>query len=100
MFQISYPAERNGHPMIIQICVGSSCHIKGSHRIVELMNKAIDDYGLQDEIILTGSFCIGRCNPIGVTIQIDDDIHSGITPENFKDFFTANVLSVIQNERI
>ena len=100
MFQISYPAERNGHPMIIQICVGSSCHIKGSYRIVELMNKAIDDYGLQDEIILTGSFCIGRCNPIGVTVQVDDDIHTGVTPENFKDFFTANVLSVIQNERI
>ena len=86
--------------MIIQICVGSSCHIKGSYRIVELMNKAIDDYGLQDEIILTGSLCIGRCNPIGVTIQIDDDIHTGITPENFKDFFTEHVLSVIQNERI
>jgi NADH:ubiquinone oxidoreductase subunit E len=86
--------------MIIQTCVGSACHIKGSHRIVELMNKAIDDYGLQDEIILTGSFCIGRCNPIGVTVQVDDDIHTGVTPENFKDFFTANVLSVIQNERI
>ena len=86
--------------MIIQICVGSACHIKGSPRIVELMNKAIDDYGLQDEIILTGSFCIGRCNPIGVTIQVDDDIHTGVTPENFKDFFTKNVLSVIQNERI
>jgi NADH:ubiquinone oxidoreductase subunit E len=86
--------------MIIQICVGSACHIKGSHRIVELMNKAIDDYGLQDEIILTGSFCIGRCNPIGVTVQVDDDIYTGVTPENFKDFFTANVLSVIQNERI
>ena len=86
--------------MIIQICVGSACHIKDSHRIVELMNKAIDDYGLQDEIILTGSFCIGRCNPIGVTVQVDDDIHTGVTPENFKDFFTANVLSVIQNERI
>jgi NADH:ubiquinone oxidoreductase subunit E len=86
--------------MIIQICVGSACHIKGSPRIVELMNKAIDDYGLQDEIILTGSFCIGRCNPVGVTIQVDDDIHTGVTPENFKDFFTKNVLSVIQNERI
>ena len=81
--------------MIIQICVGSACHIKGSHRIVELMNKAIDDYGLQDEIILTGSFCIGRCNPVGVTIQVDDDIHTGVTPEGFKDFFNENVLSVI-----
>ena len=64
------------------------------------MNKAIDDYGLQDEIVLTGSFCIGRCNPIGVTVQVDDEIHTGITTENFKDFFNENILSGIQNERI
>ena len=46
--------------MIIQICVGSDCHITGSYRIVELMNKAVNDYGLQDEVTLAGSFCIGR----------------------------------------
>ena len=86
--------------MIIQICVGSACHIKGSYRIVELMNKAVNDYGLQDEVTLAGSFCIGRCNPVGVTVQVDDDIHTGITPENFKDFFNENVLSVLQNERM
>ena len=86
--------------MIIQICVGSACHIKGSYRIVELMNKAVNDYGLQDEVTLAGSFCIGRCNPVGVTVQVDDDIHTGITPENFKDFFYENVLSVLQNERM
>lgn len=81
--------------MIIQICVGSACHIKGSYRIVELMNKAIETYGLQDEIVLTGSFCIGRCNPLGVTVQVDDEIHTGITTENFKDFFNENILSAI-----
>ena len=86
--------------MIIQICVGSACHIKGSYRIVELMNKAIETYGLQDDIVLTGSFCIGRCNPIGVPVQVDDAIHTGITTENFKDFFNENILSAIQNERI
>lgn len=85
--------------MIIQICVGSSCHIKGSPEIVELLQKAVVEYNLDDEVTLAGSFCIGKCNRTGVTIQIDDDIHTGITTENFKEFFKENVLDVINGER-
>ena len=29
--------------MIIQICVGSSCHLKGSADIVQLMQKAVEE---------------------------------------------------------
>ena len=79
--------------MIIQICVGSSCHLKGSPEIVELLQKAVAENHIEDEITLAGSFCIGKCNRVGVTIQIDDDIHTGVTKENFKEFFQENVLS-------
>ncbi|MBQ8504163.1 MAG: NAD(P)H-dependent oxidoreductase subunit E [Clostridia bacterium] len=84
--------------MIIQVCVGSSCHLKGSQDIVELLEKAVADYHLEDEITLAGSFCIGKCNRIGVTVQVDDDIHVGITRENFKEFFTENVLNKFAKE--
>ena len=82
--------------MIIQVCVGSSCHLKGSPEIVELLQKAVEEYQLQDEITLVGSFCIGKCNRIGVTLQVDDDIHTGITRENFKEFFNENVLNKLE----
>ena len=82
--------------MIIQICVGSSCHLKGSAEIVELLQKAIAEYNLDDQITLAGSFCTGKCNRSGVTVQIDDDIHTGITKENFKEFFKENVLDVLK----
>lgn len=85
--------------MIIQVCVGSSCHIKGSPEIVELFQKAFENHHLEDEVTLAGSFCIGKCNRIGVTVQIDDDIHTGVTKENFKEFFTENVLKEIQSKR-
>ena len=85
--------------MIIQICVGSSCHIKGSPEIVELLQSAVEEYGLKDEITLAGSFCTGKCNRVGVTVQINDDVHVGITRENFRDFFKTNILDVIENER-
>ena len=82
--------------MIIQICVGSSCHLKGSPEIVELLQKAVAEYQLENEVTLSGSFCIGKCNRVGVTVQIDDDIHVGITKENFKDFFTEHVLQKLR----
>lgn len=82
--------------MIIQICVGSSCHLKGSQDIVELLQKAIEEYHLENEITLAGSFCIGKCNRIGVTVQVDDDIYTGVTKEGFKEFFKENVLNKIE----
>ena len=44
--------------MIIQVCVGSACHLKGSPEIVELIQKAVEENHLKDEITLVGSFCI------------------------------------------
>ena len=85
--------------MIIQICVGSSCHLKGSPEIVELLKNAVDEYQLGDEVTLAGSFCIGKCNRVGVTVQVDDEIHVGVTKENFKEFFKEKVLDVLAKER-
>lgn len=82
--------------MIIQICVGSSCHIKGSAEIVELLQTAVAEHNLSDEITLAGSFCVGKCNRVGVTVQVDDEIHTGITKENFREFFKEIVLDVIE----
>ena len=84
--------------MIIQICVGSSCHLKGSPEIVEFLQKAVNDYDLEDDVTLAGSFCIGKCNRVGVTIQIDDEICTGVTKENIKELFEEKVLRKIRNE--
>ena len=78
--------------MIVQICVGSSCHLKGSEEIVELFQKAVETHHLEQEITLVGSFCIGKCNRIGVTVQVDDDVYTGITRETFQEFFKEKVL--------
>ena len=84
----------------VQICVGSSCHLKGSQDIVELFQKAIETHHIEDDIVLSGSFCIGKCNREGVTVQVNDDVHVGITRENFSEFFKKNILDVIESERV
>ena len=82
--------------VIVQVCVGSSCHLKGSSEIVELLERAVEEHGIQDDVVLTGSFCIGKCNRVGVTVQVNDDVHVGITVENFSDFFRNNILSLVK----
>lgn len=83
--------------MIIQICVGSSCHLKGSHELVEKLQKAVEQYKLESEVTLAGSFCVGKCNRVGVTVQVDDETITGVTPEGFDEFFKKYVLDRLKS---
>ncbi len=78
--------------MIIQVCVGSSCHLKGSAEVVEKLQKAVEEHNLSDDVTLVGSFCIGKCSRAGVTVQVDEDVHTGITAENCMEFFKNHIL--------
>ena len=86
--------------VFVQVCVGSSCHLKGSQDIVELLEAAVERYQLEDEVVLSGSFCIGKCNRVGVAVQVNDDVHVGVTRENFREFFKNHILDVVENERM
>ena len=85
--------------LFIQVCVGSSCHLKGSQEVIELLQEAVAENNIEDEVVLSGSFCIGKCNRVGVTVQVNDDVHVGVTRENFREFFKKNILDVIESER-
>ena len=80
----------------VKICVGSSCHLKGSEKLVELFQKAIEENSLQGQIDLAGSFCTGKCNRTGVTVTLNDKIYTGITPDNFNSFFNSKVLQLVK----
>ena len=86
--------------MIVQICVGSSCHLKGSEKLVEMFQSKIADCKLDGDITLAGSFCTGKCNREGVTVMVDDVIYTGVTPENFNSFFEDRILKPLSSERM
>lgn len=77
--------------MNIYICVGSSCHIKGSYDIIQLMKEAITVNHLEEKINLSAAFCLGKCTD-GVSVKINDDIICGVSRENFSEFFLQQVL--------
>ena len=76
--------------MQITVCIGSSCHIKGSRQVVEQLQYLIKQKGVGDKIELGGTFCMGKCQQ-GVCVTVDDEFYS-VSPETVGDFFTNTVL--------
>ena len=78
--------------MDVLICIGSSCHLKGSPQIIELMKENLEKNGLTDKVNLGGSFCFGQCASGGVTIKVGEKVICGVTVENFDQIFRENIL--------
>lgn len=81
--------------MTVLVCVGSSCHLKGSYEVIELFKKKISEEHLEDKVLLKGSFCLGQCGVAGVSVQVDDEIITGVTPKNFDKVFNDYILSKV-----
>ncbi len=75
--------------MDIKICIGSSCHLKGSKLVVEKFQELIKKNGLQNKINLSGAFCMSKCQE-GVCVSVDDNIHS-VKPETAEMFFEKEI---------
>ena len=79
-----------GKIMKVTVCIGSSCHIKGSRQVVEQLQKLISENNLSEKVELGGTFCLGNCQK-GVCVMVDDTFHS-VSPETVSEFF-ANEIS-------
>lgn len=77
----------------ITVCIGSSCHIKGSRQVVEQLQYLIAKNDLGEKVELGGTFCMGKCQQ-GVCVTVNDDFHS-VTPESVDEFFHKEILTKV-----
>ena len=75
--------------MKITVCIGSSCHIKGSRQVVTQLQKLIAENDLGEKVDLGGTFCMGNCQK-GVCVTVDNEFYS-VTPDTVEEFFLKNV---------
>ncbi len=78
--------------MKITICIGSSCHLKGSKRVVNRLQELIAENDLSEKAELNGAFCMKKCGEDGVRVMVDEKIYS-VLPENVDEFFDNEILS-------
>ena len=77
--------------MVVEVCVGSSCHLKGSYDVIQKLQKLIAENNLEDKVTLKASFCLGNCSN-GVSMRIDGEVVSNANPENIEDIFKEQIL--------
>lgn len=78
----------------IIVCIGSSCHIKGSRQIIEQLQYLIAKNNLGNQIELAGTFCMGQCQK-GVCVKVNDELFS-LTPDTVDEFFNTNILAKVK----
>lgn len=77
--------------MKINICIGSSCHVKGSRQVVQQMQDLVEENNLGGKVELAGEFCMGKCGE-GVCVTVDGKMFS-VSPTTVDEFFKENVLA-------
>lgn len=80
--------------MKVTVCIGSSCHIKGSRQVVEQLQYLIAQNNVKDKVELGGTFCMGNCQK-GVCVTIDDAFFS-VTPDTVNEFFDKEILAKVK----
>ena len=79
--------------MKITVCIGSSCHIKGSRQVVEQLQSLIATKNLGDKVELAGTFCMGNCQK-GVCVSIGEEVYS-VSPDTVEEFFEKEVVQKV-----
>ncbi len=80
--------------MILSVCVGSSCHLKGSYDVIETFKRLIEKHGVADKIELRACFCLGRCSN-GVAVKADANYVLGVNGANAEEKFVNEILPMV-----
>ncbi len=77
----------------LSVCVGSSCHLKGSYNVIQTFQQMIEAGGLHDKVEMKAQFCMKQCQT-GVSVAIGGKTYS-VSPETAKSFFESAVIPEI-----
>ena len=80
--------------MIVTVCIGSSCHLKGSREVVTELQRLISEHDLNDKVELKATFCMNNCEK-GVCVTVDGALFS-VSPETVEGFFKDEILSKLK----
>ena len=80
--------------MILSVCVGSSCHLKGSYDVIETFKRLIAERGLGDKIELRACFCLGRCSD-GVAVKADSTYILNVNGSNAAQKFDGEIVPLL-----
>lgn len=83
--------------LIVTICVGSSCSIRGSDELASEIQRLIEKEGLQGLVDIVGAFCMDTCSK-GVSVRVGETAFSGIRPDDAEAFFYREIIGKVNTK--
>ena len=85
--------------MVVTVCVGSSCHVKGARNIIARFNDFLTKEGLADRVELKGTFCMERCGE-GINWKVDEETFSSSSVEEAVEVLRSKVEGLLKEKGI
>ncbi len=82
--------------LLITICVGSSCSLRGSDELASGIQRFIEKEDLEGMVDIVGAFCMDACSK-GVSVRVGEREFSGIRPEDAESFFYREVMGCLDH---
>ena len=80
--------------LTLSVCIGSSCHIKGSYNVIQSFQQMIEEQKLHDKIEFKANFCQKECHNKGISVTVGEQKYH-IEPETASEFFKTEILPLI-----
>jgi len=77
----------------LNVCIGSSCHLKGSYNVIQVFQKLIEEHRLHEKIDMKAQFCMKQCQK-GVSVSWEDTVYS-VSAATARDFFVDTVMPTL-----
>ena len=68
----------------VSVCIGSSCHLKGSYNVIQAFQQMIE-----------ATFCMRQCSCSGVAVSVNGQVYS-VMPDTAREFFSTTILPLVQ----
>ncbi|SET15425.1 Thioredoxin-like [2Fe-2S] ferredoxin [Natronincola peptidivorans] len=82
--------------VVINVCIGSACHLKGAYNVLERLQQLIKDRDLEDQVTLKAAFCLGQCTQ-AVSVRINDDGVVAVSDKDVDEFFEESIIGRLSN---
>ena len=83
--------------LIVTICVGSSCSIRGTDELASEIQRLIEKENLEGLVDIIGAFCMDTCSK-GVSVRVGDRAFSEIRLNEAETFFYKEIMPYVNSD--
>lgn len=80
--------------LIVTVCVGSSCSLRGSDEFAAEIHRLILQEQLEGQVDIIGAFCMEACSR-GVSVKVGERAFSDVRPDEAEAFFYREIAGAL-----